>query len=56
MRKNLTIIKLGGPLLTDKQRPYTLRSSTLEQAAAEVKACLDSGLLEQLKRKQSAQG
>jgi isopentenyl phosphate kinase len=48
MRKNLTVIKLGGALLTDKKRPYTLRQAILEQAAAEVSYCLDSGLLEQL--------
>ena len=45
---SLTVIKLGGALLTDKQRPYTLRQSILNQAAAEVKACLDAGLIDQL--------
>lgn len=48
MSENLTIIKLGGALLTDKSRPYTLRQDILDQAAAEVKACLDAGLIEQL--------
>lgn len=48
MTKNLTVIKLGGALLTDKQRPFSLRQSILNQAAAEVKACLDEGLFEQL--------
>jgi isopentenyl phosphate kinase len=38
----------GGALLTDKQRPYTLHQSILEQAAAEVNCCLESGLLDQL--------
>ena len=48
MNENLTVLKLGGALLTDKQRPFTLRQSILDQAAAEVKACLDAGLLERL--------
>ncbi len=48
MNDNLTVLKLGGALLTDKQRPFTLRQSILDQAAAEVKACLDAGLLGRL--------
>jgi isopentenyl phosphate kinase len=48
MSNSLTVIKLGGALLTDKQRPYTLRESTLNQTAFEIKAALDAGLLERL--------
>lgn len=48
MNRNLTVIKLGGALLTDKQRPFTLRQSILNQVAAEVKAGLAAGLIDQL--------
>ncbi len=48
MSSKLVVLKLGGALLTDKQRPYTLRPSILRQAAAELRACLDAGLIEQL--------
>ncbi|MFN2295987.1 MAG: isopentenyl phosphate kinase [Candidatus Promineifilaceae bacterium] len=48
MSEFLTVIKLGGALLTDKQRPYTLRQSVLDQVASEIKAALDAGLIERL--------
>lgn len=48
MSEQLTVLKLGGALLTDKRQPFTLRRDILEQAAGEVKACLDRGLIKRL--------
>ena len=48
MKKELTIIKLGGSLLTDKSKPYTARKSVIESAAKELKICIDEGLIESL--------
>lgn len=48
MTPSLTVIKLGGALVTDKAQPFTLRPVVLQQAANEIKACLDAGLLGQL--------
>ena len=48
MSKHLTVLKLGGALLTDKKRPFSLRHSILQQAAQEIKTCLDAGLIDQL--------
>ena len=45
---NLTILKLGGALLTDKSVPDSLRGETLTAVAAEILSCLDAGLLERL--------
>ncbi len=36
MPSDLTIIKLGGALITDKSKPYTLRKAILKQAAKEI--------------------
>jgi len=36
MVRNLTIIKLGGALITDKTKPYTLRPKILNQATQEI--------------------
>lgn len=44
----LTVLKLGGALLTDKWQPDSLRADTLAQVAAEIGACLNAGLLERL--------
>ncbi|MCB9159338.1 MAG: hypothetical protein H6644_05685 [Caldilineaceae bacterium] len=44
----LTILKLGGALLTDKTQPYTLRPAILAQAVDEVRACRVDGLIERL--------
>ncbi len=44
----LTVLKLGGALITDKQRPFTLRQSILDQAAAEIEACMAEGLISKL--------
>jgi isopentenyl phosphate kinase len=46
--QSLTVVKLGGALLTDKQEPFTLRTALLQQVADELKGCLDSGLLGRL--------
>ena len=48
MSKNLTVIKLGGALLTDKQRPLTLHQPILNQVATEVRRCLDAALFDRL--------
>jgi isopentenyl phosphate kinase len=42
------VLKLGGSLLTDKAQPYSLRKDVLGQAAAEVRSCLDQGLVSRL--------
>jgi isopentenyl phosphate kinase len=36
MPGDLTIIKLGGALITDKSKPYTIREAILKQAAKEI--------------------
>lgn len=46
--KKLTIIKLGGALLTDKNVPYTSNDAIIKEIAREIKECLDSGLIEDL--------
>jgi isopentenyl phosphate kinase len=38
----LTFLKLGGSLITDKTRPYTLRPDVLEAAAAQIAGVLDA--------------
>ena len=48
MTKELTVIKLGGSLLTDKTKPYTYRKSVLESVAREIGDCLSEGLIESL--------
>jgi isopentenyl phosphate kinase len=48
MQKELTVIKLGGSLLTDKSRPYEARKSIIAAAAKELKECVDEGLIESL--------
>ncbi len=47
-KKKLTIIKLGGALLTDKSVPYTSNDATIKEVAREIKECLDTGLIEDL--------
>ncbi len=46
--KKLTIIKLGGALLTDKSVPYTSTNAIIKEMAREIKECIDSGLIEDL--------
>jgi len=48
MGKELTVIKLGGSLLTDKSKPYTARKSVIASAARELKECIEEGLIESL--------
>jgi isopentenyl phosphate kinase len=48
MTKELTVIKLGGSLLTDKSRPYEVRKSVIESTVRELKTCMDEELIESL--------
>lgn len=48
MGKDLTVIKLGGSLLTDKSKPYEARESVMKSTAHEIKSCMDEGLIESL--------
>ena len=48
MTKELTVIKLGGSLLTDKTKPYTYREKVLQSVSREIGECLDEGLIESL--------
>lgn len=44
----MLVLKLGGSLLTDKTQPYSLRTNVLRAASAEIKACMDQGLVQKL--------
>jgi isopentenyl phosphate kinase len=46
--KELTLIKLGGALLTDKKKPYTYREKVLESVCREIGECLSEGLIQNL--------
>lgn len=48
MAADLTVLKLGGALLTDKRVPDSLRAEVLAQVAAEIAAALAEGLLGRL--------
>ena len=48
MEKELTVIKLGGSLLTDKSKPYEARTSVIASTARELRECIDEGLIESL--------
>ena len=48
MNQELTILKLGGSLLTDKSKPYTYRENILKSAAKEIRECIDEGLIQSL--------
>lgn len=48
MEKKITVIKLGGALITDKSTPYKMREDIIETAAEEIKECIDLGLIEGL--------
>ena len=48
MTASLTVVKLGGALLTDKTQPYTLRAGILAQIAGELQNCRQQGLIERL--------
>ncbi|TFF92213.1 amino acid kinase [Candidatus Thorarchaeota archaeon] len=48
MSKELTVLKLGGSLLTDKSKPYEARTTLIDSVAKELSECLDEGLIESL--------
>lgn len=48
MKRKLTVIKLGGSLLTDKSTPYTANEQIISSVAKEIKECIDAGLIEDL--------
>ena len=43
--KELTLVKLGGSLITDKSKPYTVRQETLERMAREIKESGNKNLI-----------
>jgi isopentenyl phosphate kinase len=47
-KKKITILKLGGSLLTDKSTPYKLREGILDSIASELLECIKLGLIESL--------
>jgi len=48
MVQELTVLKLGGSLLTDKTKPYTYREEILHSVAREIGECLQEGLIKPL--------
>ena len=48
MKRKLTVIKLGGSILTDKSTPYTANDQQISSIAKEIKECIDDGLIEDL--------
>ncbi|RDE14805.1 MAG: amino acid kinase [Candidatus Thorarchaeota archaeon] len=48
MAKDLTVIKLGGSLLTDKSKPYEARKPVIRSVTRELKTCIDDGLIKSL--------
>ena len=44
----LLVLKLGGSLITDKSKPYSLRADVLKKAAAEVAGSLRDGIIDKL--------
>ncbi len=48
MTQELTVLKLGGALITDKSQPYSVRTDILNSAAREIRECMDEGLIESL--------
>ncbi|NWF94997.1 MAG: isopentenyl phosphate kinase family protein [Candidatus Thorarchaeota archaeon] len=48
MTGDVTVLKLGGSLLTDKSKPYTAREDVIRRVAHDIRDCLDSGLLQSL--------
>lgn len=48
MTQELTLIKLGGSLLTDKTKPYTYRETVLQSVCKEIGECLTEGLIQNL--------
>ncbi len=48
MNQELTVLKLGGSLITDKSKPYTVRDKILESVSREIMECMDEGLIKSL--------
>ena len=48
LKQELTVLKLGGALITDKSKPYSFRSDVLNSAAREIRECMDDGRIESL--------
>jgi isopentenyl phosphate kinase len=48
MTRELTVLKLGGALISDKSKPYSFRANVLNSAAREIRECMDEGLIESL--------
>jgi len=48
MTQDLTVIKLGGSLLTDKTKPYTYRKKVLKSVTQEIGECLEEGMIQSL--------
>lgn len=48
MEKKITVIKLGGALISDKSTPYKMREDLIGAVANEIKECIDLGLIEGL--------
>lgn len=46
--KRITILKLGGSLLTDKSTPYKMRKGVLDSVVSELSECINLGLIESL--------
>jgi isopentenyl phosphate kinase len=44
----LLVLKLGGSLITDKSRPYSLRAETIKAVSREIKRCLDEKLVDRM--------
>ncbi len=46
--KPTVVLKLGGALLTDKSKPYTIRNGIIEKITKEIRNCFDLGLIGKL--------
>ncbi|MHA1480172.1 MAG: isopentenyl phosphate kinase [Candidatus Thorarchaeota archaeon] len=48
MAQELTVLKLGGALITVKSKPYTSRPKIIDSVSREIKDCMDEGLIQSL--------
>ncbi len=48
MVQELTVLKLGGSLLTDKTKPYHTRDDVIKSVCKEIRECMDQGLIQSL--------
>jgi isopentenyl phosphate kinase len=46
--EEILVLKLGGSLLTDKSMPYKVKEEIVDRVAAEIKECIDLGLIQSL--------